>query len=59
MESIDSILQYIETQFIKPFTDATGNQGDFVSLLSGSGGSQVDVVLYMIAQGMSSKLISN
>ena len=56
MESIDSILQYIETQFTKPFADATGNQGDFVSLLSGSGGSQVDVVLYMIAQGMSSKL---
>ena len=56
LESIDSILQYIEMQFTKPFADASGNQGDFVSLLSGSGGSQVDVVLYMIAQGMSSKL---
>ena len=56
MEGIDPILQYIEAQFTKPFADATGNQADFVSLLSGSGGSQVDVVLYMIAQGMSFKL---
>lgn len=54
MESIESILQYVEAQFTKPFVDTTGSQGDFVSLLSGSGGFQVDVVLYMIAQGMSS-----
>ncbi len=57
MESIESILQYIVAQFTKPFADTIGNQGDFVSLLSGSGGFQVDVVLYMIAQGMSSKLL--
>lgn len=57
MESIESILQYIEAQFTKPFADTTANPGDFVSLLSGSGGFQVDVVLYMIAQGMSSKLL--
>ena len=56
MESIESILQYIEAQFTKPFADTTANPGDFVSLLSGSGGFQVDVVLYMIAQGMSSRL---
>lgn len=54
MESIESILQYVEAQFSKPFVNTTGSQGDFVSLLSGSGGFQVDVVLYMIAQGMSS-----
>lgn len=56
MESIESILQYIEAQFSKPFADTSGSQGDIVSLLSGSGGFQVDVVLYMIAQGMSFKL---
>ena len=52
MECIESILQYVEAQFRKPFTDTvntSGSQDDFVSLLSGSGGSQVDVVLYMIA----------
>lgn len=53
MESMESTLQYIEAQFSKPFSDVTRSPGDFVSLLSGSGGFQVDVVLYMIAQGMS------
>ena len=56
MESIESILQYVEAQFSKPFANTAGSQGDFVSLLSGSGGFQVDLVLYMIAQGMSSSL---
>ena len=52
MESIDLTLQYIEAQFTKPFADTTGNQGDLISLLSGTGGFQVDVALYMIAQSM-------
>lgn len=52
MESIESTLRYIEAQFTKPFTDTTGNSGDLVSLLSGSGGFQVDVVLYMIQQDL-------
>lgn len=56
MESIESILHYIEAQFTKPFVDTTGNQANFVSLLSGSGGFQVDVALYMIAKGISSKV---
>ena len=56
MESMDSILQYVEGQFSKPFADISRSQGDIVSLLSGSGGFQVDVVLYMIAQGMSSTI---
>ena len=56
IESIESILQYVEAQFSKPFANTAGSQGDFVSLLSGSGGFQVDVVLYMIAQGNSSSL---
>ena len=61
MESIESVLQYIEAQLSKPFADISGSQGDFISLLSGSGGFQVDVVLYMIAEGMSSitSLIGN
>lgn len=55
MESIESVLKYVEAQFNKPFADTVGSQGDFVSLLSGSGGVMVDVVFYMIAQGMSSR----
>ena len=56
MESIELILQYVEAQYSKSFADTIGNKGDLVSLLSGSGGFQVDVVLYMIAQGLSSML---
>lgn len=59
MESIESILQYVEAQYGKSFADTIGSKGDFVSLLSGSGGFQVDVVLYMIAQGMLPMLLLN
>lgn len=52
MESIESVLKYVEAQFNKPFADTVGSQGDFVSLLSGSGGVMVDVVFYMIAQDL-------
>lgn len=56
MEGIESILQYIEAQITRPFADTTRNQDDIVSLLSGSGGFQVDVVLYMIERGAYFKL---
>ena len=51
MEIIQSILQYVELQLTKPFSALTGSEGDIAGLLSGSGGTQVDVVLYLIAQG--------
>ncbi|KAK4692205.1 hypothetical protein P7C71_g4953, partial [Lecanoromycetidae sp. Uapishka_2] len=49
-ESMQSILDYIELQLTKPFSAPTASEGDIASLLSGSGGSQVDVVLYLVAQ---------
>lgn len=52
MESINSVLQYIETQLTKPFSASTASEGDIASLLSGSGGSQVDLVFYLVAQGI-------
>ena len=51
MESMQSVLQYIEAQLSKPFSALTASEGDIAGLLSGSGGSQVDVVFYLIAQG--------
>lgn len=51
IESIELVLQYIEEQFTKSFCAANGSEGDLVGLLSGSGGFQVDVVFYLIAQG--------
>ncbi|KAL9103571.1 MAG: hypothetical protein Q9163_001409 [Psora crenata] len=50
IEAIDSVLQYIEGQLNKSFTASSSSAGEFVGLLSGDGGSQVDVVFYMISQ---------
>jgi hypothetical protein len=52
MESMQSILEYIELQLTKPFSAPTASEGDIAGLLSGSGGSQVDVVFYLVAQGI-------
>ena len=51
MESIQQVLQYIEVQLTKPFSAQTASEGDIAGLLSGAGGSQVDVVFYLIKQG--------
>ena len=51
MERMQSILEYIELQLTKPFSAPTATEGDIAGLLSGSGGSQVDLVLYLITQG--------
>ena len=51
IETIQSIVQYIEKQLTKPFSAPTASEGDIAGLLSGSGGTQVDLVFYLIAQG--------
>ena len=51
MENIQLVLQYIEVQLTKPFSAPTASEGDIVGLLNGSGGSQVDLVLYLVNQG--------
>ena len=56
METIQSVLQYIEVQLSKPFSALTASEGDIAGLLSGSGGTQVDVVFYLIAQGTRASL---
>ncbi|KAK3178741.1 hypothetical protein OEA41_000878 [Lepraria neglecta] len=50
IETIQSILQYIEIQLTKPFAAPTASEGDIAGLLSGSGGTQVDVIFYLIAR---------
>ena len=52
MEGIESVLQYIETQLRRTFSPPAEGESDVVGLLSGSGGSQVDVVFYLISQGI-------
>ena len=50
METIDIVVQYVEGQLKKSFSASSG-EGDIVGLMSGNGGSQVDIVFYMISQG--------
>ena len=57
MEMIDLVLQYVEAQLKKSFSAFSSGEGDVVGLLSGSGGSQVDVVFYMIFQGRQSPFL--
>ena len=50
VEHIDPIIQYIETQIMKTTSLASMDSGDLLALLGGNGGSQVDVVFYLISQ---------
>lgn len=56
LETIDSVIDYAEEQLKRSFSPSTGD-GDIVGLMSGDGGSQVDVVLYLTSQGKPSKHI--
>lgn len=52
-EGIDSVLHYVEAQLSKPNSFANIGEGELVSMLSGKGGTQVDVALYLISQSPS------
>lgn len=49
-EGIESVVQYVKAQLVKATSFTTVGEGELVSMLSGKGGTQVDVALYMIAQ---------
>ena len=53
-EGIDSVLHYVEAQLSKAHSFANMGEGELVSMLSGKGGTQVDVALYLITQSRSS-----
>lgn len=48
MECIVPVVQYIESQIERSTSVDIISDGDLTSMLSGSGGSQVDVVFYLI-----------
>lgn len=52
-EGIESVVQYVKAQLVKATSFTTVGEGELVSMLSGKGGTQVDVALYMIAQSLS------
>ncbi|KAL8842636.1 MAG: hypothetical protein Q9170_000411 [Blastenia crenularia] len=49
-EGIQAVLSYVEKQLPRSFSAANSGRDELVSLLSGSGGAQVDVVLYLIGR---------
>lgn len=53
-EGIKAVISYIEEQVARPFS--AGSTNELASMLSGNGGLQVDVVLYLIGPG---KISSN
>ena len=52
VEGIETVTQYIEGQLAKTFSFANASEGEMLSMMGGDGGSQVDLVLYMICKGM-------
>ena len=53
-ESIRSVVQHTKSQLTKVFSLANASESELLSMLSGNGGTQVDVVLYMVLQRMMS-----
>ncbi|KAL8816762.1 MAG: hypothetical protein Q9223_004277, partial [Gallowayella weberi] len=49
-EGIQSVISYVEEQAARPFSATATSKGDLISMLGGNGGTQVDVVLYLIGQ---------
>jgi len=47
MEIVTPVVNYIESQMERLCSNSVGDQ-DMLNLLSGDGGSQVDVVFYLI-----------
>ena len=57
VEGVELVTQYIESQLAKTFSFANTSEGEMVSMMGGDGGAQVDLVLYMITQGMPVNII--
>lgn len=55
-EDCSTIFEYMTMQLHKALKAPVEANSDFVSLLSGSGGSQVDLVLYMFSKGKPSSM---
>ena len=50
-EGIESVTRYVEGQWHKTCSMTSSTESELLSMLSGNGGTQVDVVLYLIMQG--------
>lgn len=52
MESITPVMEYVQSQYERS-ASADVSDGELISMLSGGGGSQVDVVFYVILKSKS------
>jgi hypothetical protein len=52
-KKLDHVIQYAEQQLLKAIEAPTTGHHDFAALLSGRGGSNVDVILYLVSKGKS------
>lgn len=48
LECIEPVVRYVESQMERTRVTVNGGEGELLSLLSGSGTPQVDVVFYVI-----------
>lgn len=51
-DGIESVVRYVEAQIDKTSSCSNASYGELMNLLSGRGGTQVDLALYMIYNGM-------
>ena len=51
IEGMERVLQYIEDQMFKQLRLETSSDADLQGLVGGNGGSQVDLVLYLLTEG--------
>ena len=48
---VETIVEYMVQQLRSGMVSASTASGDFLGLLSGRGGAQVDVILYLLSNG--------
>jgi hypothetical protein len=49
----DTTIHYLEQQLLKAITSSSMASSELGALLSGRGGSQVDIILYLVSKGRS------
>ena len=54
VEKADTVIRYLEQQLERAIVASSRSSNDFIGMLSGRGGAQVDVVLYLVSSGKAS-----
>ena len=57
VEDMDPVIEYIESLLHRNASMGTVSDGDLLSVLSGNGGMQVDVVFYLLSPSRRKKIL--